>query len=109
MREGATRWQLEAAKRATDPCPSITVLDEKRLLVVPNVASLGRDWFVRRAADVIAEIGGLEKGDVVHVVCQQQLAQAICAASRSAGATAVESVDMAGACALTNLRTVHAY
>lgn len=66
----------------------------KKLLVVPDDAGLGRDWFVQRAEAVLAAVGGVRPGDTVHAMGQPQLANAVNAAVRRAGATLVESVTV---------------
>ena len=70
----------------------VVQLIDKKLLVVPDDASLGRDWFVQRAEQVSAAIGGFGSGDTVHCMGQQQLEMAVNALARKVGAKLVESV-----------------
>ena len=70
----------------------VVQLADKKLLAVPDDASLGRDWFTTRAAEILAAVGGLQEGDTLHVMGQQQLAMVVSAMGRKAGATLVESV-----------------
>lgn len=88
MQHPLTPEQVAAAQARGE----IVELGNKGLLNVPDEPELGRDWFVQRAAEVLAEVGGVAAGDVVHAMGQQQLAMAISAASRRAGATLIESV-----------------
>jgi hypothetical protein len=70
----------------------IVQINDKKLLVVPDDAGLGRQWFVRRAEEIAAAVGGITHGDILHVMGQQQLAMAVMAIGRRVGANMVESV-----------------
>lgn len=69
----------------------IVEVADRDLLVVPDSPNLGRDWFVGRAEEIVAAVGGIEAGDTLHVMGQQQLVMAISALGRKAGAELVES------------------
>lgn len=89
MQHQPTPNQIEAAAMmAVD----VVQLDDKRLLLVPDDPDLDRDWFVQRAEAIVVAVGGVEQGDTLHVMGQQQLAMAISGIGRRAGATLVESV-----------------
>lgn len=81
----------EQAAKATE-LGQVVELQEKKLLTVPDDAGLGKEWFTARAEAIIASVGGISSGDVVHVMGQQQLAMAVNALARRAGAKLVESV-----------------
>lgn len=70
----------------------VVQLENKNLLMVPDDTSLGHEWFSTRAEEIIAAIGGVTKDDILHVMGQQQLAMAVSAIGRRAGAQLVESV-----------------
>lgn len=89
MSHAPTAAQLEQAAVGGR---QVVELGQKPLLVVPDDANLGREWFVTRAEEVVAAVGGIEEGDTLHVMGQQQLAAAIQAIGRRAGAVLVESV-----------------
>lgn len=82
----------EQIMSASEGGREVVQLADKKLLVVPDDATLGRDWFVRRAEAVVAAVGGITEGDTAHIMGQQQLALAVNAAARRAGAKLVESV-----------------
>lgn len=88
MQHAPTPEQLVAA----EAIGQVVQLAEKKLLIVPDDASLGRDWFVQRATEVVTAIGGIAEGDTVQCMGQQQLAAAVNALARKAGAKMVESV-----------------
>lgn len=89
MQHAPTGEQLASASEGG--CEVVQLAD-KKLLVVPDDATLGRDWFVQRAEAVVAAVGGIGEGDTLHCMGQQQLAMAVNALARKAGAKMVESV-----------------
>ncbi len=89
MQHAPTPEQITAASEGGREIVQIT---DKKLLVVPDDASLGRDWFVQRAEEIAAAVGGFDEGTVAHIMGQAQLAMAAQAIARQAGATLVESV-----------------
>jgi len=89
MSHAPTNEQLVAASEGGR---EIVQIADKKLLVVPDDASLGRDWFTQRAEEIVTAVGGISEGDTLHVMGQQQLAMAVSALGRKAGATLVESV-----------------
>ena len=89
MQHTPTAEQLAAA---VEDGREIVQLADKKLLNVPDDPKLSRDWFAQRAEEILREVGGVMEGDVLHVMGQQQLAVAISAFGRNAGATLVESV-----------------
>jgi hypothetical protein len=82
----------DPAKGQGSPTEGVEYLGKQNLLNVPDDPALARDWFVNRAAEILAAVGGVSEGDVMHAMGQQQLAMAISAASHRVGATLVESV-----------------
>ncbi len=70
----------------------VVELSDKKLLLVPDDLYLDYAWFVSRAADIVAAVGGICPGDTVQVMGQQQLAMVVNAHARSCGAELVESV-----------------
>ncbi len=84
-----TKEQLVAASEGGR---EIVQVADKKLLVVPDDANLGRDWFVQRAEEIVSSVGGIAEGDTLHVMGQQQLTMAVSAIGRRAGANLVESV-----------------
>lgn len=70
----------------------VVQVDDKKLLIVPDNPELGKEWFLGRAEEIAASVGGISEGDTLHVMGQQQLAMAISALGRKAGAELVESV-----------------
>lgn len=88
MQHAPTPEQITAAQAVGE----VVQLADKKLLVVPDDATIGRDWFVQRAAEVVTAIGGIAEGDTVQCMGQQQLAAAVNALARKAGAKLVESV-----------------
>lgn len=70
----------------------IIQLADKKLLAVPDDPALNREWFTTRAAEIISAVGGIQEGDTLHVMGQQQLAMAVSAQGRRMGAMLVESV-----------------
>lgn len=89
MQHAPTPEQLTAAAEGGR---EVVQLGDKKLLVVPDDAGLGRDWFVQRAEQIVSSVGGIAEGDTLHCMGQQQLAMAVTAIGRKAGATLVESV-----------------
>lgn len=89
MQHAPTAEQLSAA---SENGREVVQLVDKKLLVVPDDATLGRDWFVQRAEAVAAAVGGVAEGDILHCMGQQQLASAVNALARKARAKLVESV-----------------
>lgn len=89
MQHVPTTEQLAAASESGR---EVVQLADKKLLAVPDDATLGRDWFVQRALAIVAAVGGIKDGDTLHVMGQQQLAMAVNAFGRQAGARLVESV-----------------
>lgn len=89
MQHATTVDQIAAAK---DGGHDIVEVANKKLLVVPDDTSLGREWFTTRAAEILSAVGGVAPGDIVHAMGQPQLANAVNADARLAGATLVESV-----------------
>jgi hypothetical protein len=83
---------LEQLTAASERGREIVQLDDKRLLLVPDDPTLGRDWFTQRATEIVAAVGGLAEGDTLCAAGQQQLAMAVSAIGRRAGVTLVESV-----------------
>jgi len=121
MQHQPTAEQLTAASEGGREIVQIT---DKKLLVVPDDANLGRDWFVQRAEEIVKSVGGIKEGDTLHCMGQQQLAMAVTAIGRKAGAALVESVtprvskDIPQAdgtvkkefvFSFTGFRTVHSY
>ena len=88
MQHAPTPEQLTAAQAVGE----VVQLADKKLLVVPDDATVGRDWFVQRSAEVVSAVGGIAEGDTVQCMGQQQLAAAVNALARKAGAKLVESV-----------------
>lgn len=80
----------DPTKGQGDAQPGVTYLGKAALLAVPDDPGLSRDWFVQRAADLVAATG-LEAGDVVLAQGQAQLANALAAAARQIGASPVEA------------------
>ena len=70
----------------------IVQITDKKLLVVPDDANLGKEWFTTRAEEIVKAVGGISEGDTLHCMGQQQLAMAVSAIGRRAGANLVESV-----------------
>ena len=91
MQHATTEAQVVAARQSG--CEVVDLAD-KKLLAVPDDAGLVRDWFVQRAEAILAAVGGVALGDTVHAMGQPQLANAVNAAARRAGATLVESVTV---------------
>lgn len=89
MQHAPTAEQITAASEGGR---EVVQVNDKKLLVVPDDANLGRDWFTSRAEEIVAAVGGIAEGDTLHVMGQQQLAMAVSAIGRKAGATLVESV-----------------
>jgi hypothetical protein len=90
MQHQPTAEQITAASEGGREIVQIT---DKKLLVVPDDAELGRDWFTQRAEQIVAAVvGGINEGDTLHCMGQQQLAMAVTAIGRRAGANLVESV-----------------
>lgn len=89
MQHQPTPEQISAASESGREIVQIT---DKKLLVVPDDANLGREWFTARAEEIVSAVGGIVEGDTLHVMGQQQLAMAVSAIGRKAGATLVESV-----------------
>jgi len=89
MQHSPTAEQLTSASEGGR---EIVQVSDKALLNVPDDAQLGRDWFVQRAEQIVTAVGGIAEGDTLHVMGQQQLAMAVSAIGRKAGATLVESV-----------------
>lgn len=92
MQHPPTAEQIKAASEEDGREIVQLALADKKLLVVPDDAGLGRDWFVQRAEQVVSAVGGIAEGDTAHIMGQQQLALAVNAAARRAGARLVESV-----------------
>ena len=67
--------------------------DFNQLLDVPADPDLGREWFVERAQVIAEALGGFDSADVVLAMGQPQLAAAIQAEARNAGAFVVEAVS----------------
>jgi len=91
MNHAPTREQVNAAQDF-GVGRRIVELTDKTMLVVPDDPALGRTWFTQRATEIVASIGGIEEGDVLHVMGQQQLVMAVSAIGRKVGAKLVESV-----------------
>jgi len=89
MSHKPTEDQLLAAQEGQR---KVIQVDDKSLLIVPDEPELVRDWFTTRAEEIVKAVGGIEEGDTLHVMGQQQLAMAITAIGRRAGAEIVESV-----------------
>jgi hypothetical protein len=89
MQHAPTVEQITAASEGNR---EVVQVSDKKLLIVPDDAELGRDWFTQRAEEIVSAIGGIAEGDTLHVMGQQQLAMAVSAIGRKAGATLVESV-----------------
>lgn len=89
MQHSPTPEQLKAVERGGRVAVELA---DKELLVVPDDPSLQREWFVRRAEEIIAVIGGVGLGDAFHAMGQPQLANALNAAARDRGAILLESV-----------------
>ena len=89
MQHAPTPEQITAASEGNR---EVVQVSDKKLLIVPDDAELGRDWFVQRAEEIVSSVGGIAEGDTLHVMGQQQLAMAVSAIGRKAGATLVESV-----------------
>ncbi len=88
MQHQPTAEQLEAAARIGE----IVQLEDKKLLNVPDDPELGRDFFTKRAEEIELALGGFSSEDTVQAMGQQQLAMAINARAKKAGASLVESV-----------------
>ena len=82
----------EQITTASEGGREVVQVNDKKLLIVPDDANLGRDWFIQRAEEIVAAVGGIAEGDTLHVMGQQQLAMAVSAIGRKVGATLVESV-----------------
>ena len=89
MNHSATLEQLSAASNLAAEVIQFT---DRDLLTVPHDPNLPREWFTTRAEEIIRLVGGIQKGDVLHVMGQPQLAIAVMAAGRRAGARIVESI-----------------
>lgn len=101
----------------------IVEIADKALLNVPEDPNLGREWFATRSEEVLAAVGGVSEGDILHVMGQQQLTMAVSAHGRKAGAELVESctkresaekvvdgkVVKTNVFTFTGFRTVHSY
>ena len=59
---------------------------------MPDDPSLGREFFVSRAEKIEVALGGFSADDTVQAMGQQQLAMAVNARAKVAGAQLVESV-----------------
>ena len=64
MQHDPTPDQLKAAAEGNE----VVQLDkgDKKLLIVPDDSNLGREWFAQRADEIIAAVGGLQEGDILH-------------------------------------------
>ncbi len=82
----------EQITAASEGGREVVQVNDKKLLIVPDDANLGRDWFVQRAEEIALAVGGFSAGDVAHIMGQAQLASAVQALARQAGAELVESV-----------------
>ncbi len=91
MNHPATAAQIEAAGKDGHRVIELTS-DQRKLLTVPDDPELGREWFFQRSIDVLSCFDRVEKGDIVQVMGQQQLALAVSATARRWGAKLVESV-----------------
>jgi len=103
MQHKPTNEQMTAAKAIADrvvclmpgnPADKIEGVEyfgSTSLLNVPDDPSLSRDWFVQRAQEIFNVLNPVE-GDTVHIMGQQQLAQAMSAMARDGGMNRVESV-----------------
>ncbi len=91
MQHQPTTEQIAAAREVGR---EVIELADKKLLAVPDDAGLTHDWFIQRAAAILAAVGGVSTGDTVHAMGQPQLANAVNAKARWAGATLVESVTV---------------
>ncbi len=89
MQHAPTPEQITAASEGNR---EVVQVSDKKLLIVPDDAELGRDWFVQRAEEIVSSVGGIVEGDTLHCMGQQQLAMAVSAIGRRAGANLVESV-----------------
>lgn len=87
MQHALTPDQRAAAEELGD----IVELQSKELLNVPPDPDLPRDWFIQRAEEILAAVGGIKEGDTLHAMGQHQLTVALNAAGRRAGARLVES------------------
>lgn len=121
MQHNPTAEQLTAASEGGR---EIVQIQDKKLLIVPDDANLGKEWFTTRAEEIVKAVGGISEGDTLHCMGQQQLAMAVTAIGRRAGANLVESVtprvskDIPQAdgtvkkefvFSFTGFRTVHSY
>ncbi|PJC68031.1 hypothetical protein CO015_05465 [candidate division WWE3 bacterium CG_4_8_14_3_um_filter_42_11] len=82
----------DPAKGQGTPTEGVEYLGRQALLNVPDDLTLGRDWFIAQALKIVDAVGGVAEGDIVQAMGQQQLAMAVNAAARRAGAALVESV-----------------
>ncbi|MSU56212.1 MAG: hypothetical protein EXS51_02805 [Candidatus Taylorbacteria bacterium] len=89
MQHAPTAEQITAASEGGR---EVVQVNDKKLLIVPDDANLGKEWFTNRAEEIVAAVGGISEGDTLHVMGQQQLAMAVSAIGRKAGAELVESV-----------------
>jgi hypothetical protein len=78
-------------RAAAEQIGEIVELADKSLLNVPSDPDLPREWFVQRAEEILAAVGGVQEGDILHAMGQYQLTNALNAAGRRAGARLVES------------------
>ena len=91
MNHPANTAQVEAAEKDGHKVIELTS-EQKKLLTVPEDPNLGFDWFYNRSTEILAAVGGVKLGDIVHVMGQQQLASAVSALARRFGAQLLESV-----------------
>ena len=88
MQHQPTAEQMTAAAAVGE----VVQLTDKKLLNVPDDPTLGKEFFAGRAEEIETALGGFGSGDTVHAMGQAQLAAAITARARKAGAVLVESV-----------------
>ena len=91
MNHPATVAQIEAAGKVGHQVIELTS-EQRKLLTVPDDPILGFDWFYNRSTEILAAVGGVKHGDIVHMMGQQQLASAVSALARRLGAQLIESI-----------------
>ena len=67
MQHAPTAEQLTAAAGGG---LEVVQISDKKLLIVPDDANLGKEWFTARAEEIVKAVGGIEEGDTAHIMGQ---------------------------------------
>jgi hypothetical protein len=65
MQHQPTTEQLTAASEGGR---EVVQIASKALLVVPDDANLGKEWFTTRAEEIVKAVGDISEGDTLHVM-----------------------------------------